>query len=183
MLRNPSVMAKARAELKTAVGSGRQMEEADTARLPYLRAVVKETMRIHPPGPFLLPHKAEESVEVCGYVFPNDSKIMVNVWAIGRDENVWEDPESFRPERFLNGEVDFKGQHFELIPFGSGRRICPGLPLAYRIVHLMLGSLINSFEWKLPVGMEPSGVDLTERFGVTVTMAVPLPAIPMLVDD
>lgn len=178
LLRNPRMMAKVREELTTVIGHGRQMEESDISRLPYLRAVVKETLRIHPTVPLLLPHKAEKSVEVGGYIVPKNCRILINAWAISHDENAWVDPESFLPDRFLTREVDFGGQHFELIPFGSGRRVCPGLPLAYRMVHLMLGSLIHSFEWKLPEEMKPSDVDLREKFGISVAMAVPLLAIP-----
>lgn len=172
-------MAKAHAELKTVIGPQKQMEESDIARLPYLRAVVKETLRIHPPAPFLLPHKAEKTVVVGGYTVPRNSRVIVNVWAIGHDKAVWDDPESFVPERFLNSEVDFRGRHFELIPFGSGRRICPAMSLAHRMFHLMLGSLIHSFQWKLPDGVKPSDIELKERFGTTVALAVPLHAIPL----
>lgn len=179
LLRNPSVMAKAHAELTTVIGPQKQMEESDIARLPYLQAVVKETLRIHPPGPFLLPRKAEKSVVIGGYPVPRNSRVMVNVWAIGHDNTVWEDPESFMPERFLTSEVDFRGRHFEFIPFGSGRRICPGMSLAHQTVHLMLGSLIHSFKWKLPDGLNLSHVELKEKLGVTVALAVPLRAIPL----
>lgn len=181
LLRNPSTMEKVRAELKTVIGVGRPLEESDLSRLPYLEAVVKETMRFHPPGP-LLPRKAEKDVEVGGFVVPRNSTVMVNVWAIGHDHNVWEDPELFVPERFLTSEVDFKGGHFELIPFGSGRRMCPGVPLASRMVLLILGSLISSFKWELPDGMKPSDVELKERFGLILSLTVPLQIVPWPVD-
>ncbi|KAJ6849415.1 putative geraniol 8-hydroxylase [Iris pallida] len=183
LLRNPSLMATARTELANIVGPTREVMESDIPSLSFLRAVVKDTFRLHPTTPLLLPHRAEADVELGLYAVPKHSQVMVNVWAIGRDESVWEDAESFKPERFLGNEVDFRGQHFELIPFGAGRRMCPGMPLADRMVHLTLASLIHSFEWKLPGGMKPADVDLTEKFGVTLALAVPLLAIPLPLKD
>ncbi|KAG1354627.1 Geraniol 8-hydroxylase [Cocos nucifera] len=177
LLRNTSCMAKAQAELAKEIGYQREVEESDIAGLPFLQAVVKETLRLHPPVPLLLPHKAETDVELGGYAVPKGTRVLVNAWAIGHDGDVWEDPESFKPERFLGSDVDFRGADFELIPFGSGRRLCPGLPLAFRTVHLMLASLLQSFDWKLPEGMQPSDVDITERFGVTLALAAPLRAV------
>ncbi|KAJ4771791.1 Cytochrome P450 76C4 [Rhynchospora pubera] len=181
LLQNPITMTKACNELLSVIGPWREMEESDISQLPYLQAVVKETLRLHPPVPFLLPRRAQETVELGGYLIPKDAKLLVNVWAIGRDETTWPDPLKFRPERFLERDIDFKGRNFELIPFGAGRRICPGLPLAYRIVHLMLGSLLHQFEWKLPEEEAKCGVDMSEKFGVTLAMArhVKAVAIPI----
>jgi cytochrome P450 len=106
-------------------------------------------------------------------------QLLVNAWAIGRDETTWTDPLKFRPERFFEKETDFRDREFELLPFGAGRRICPGLPLAYRMVHLILGSLLHRFEWKLPKEAANCGVDLSEKFGVTLSMAQHLKAIPV----
>ncbi|KAJ6809306.1 putative geraniol 8-hydroxylase [Iris pallida] len=183
LLRSPGTMATARAELASVVGPTREVAESDIPELPFLRAVVKETFRLHPTGPLLLPHTAEADAELGPYAVPKHSQVVVNVWAIGRDESVWEDAEAFKPERFLGSEMDFRGRHFELIPFGTGRRMCPGMPLADRMVHLTLASLIHSFEWKLPGGMKPADVDLTEKFGVSLALAVPLLAIPLPVKD
>ncbi|KAK4411323.1 cytochrome [Sesamum angolense] len=149
-----------------------------TSRDPYLRAVVKETFRLHPAAPLLVPHKAEEDVEINGYIVPRNAQVLVNVWAIGRDSNVWAKPDVFMPERFLETETDVHGQHFELLPFGGGRRICVGLPLAYRMVHLMLATLISSFDWKLEEGLKTEEVDMDERFGLTLQKAIPLKAVP-----
>nr|UHB15523.1 cytochrome P450 [Paris polyphylla] len=175
LLGNPRSMTKARSELIDVITDGDELEEPIILRLPYLKAVVKETLRLHPPLPFLLPHKAETDVELHGYIVPQNARVLVNVWAMGRDERVWEDPDKFMPERFLDKDVDFKGADFELIPFGSGRRICPGMPLGSRMVHLMLASLLHSFEWKMPDGVD---VDMREKFGLTLAKAVPLQAIP-----
>ena len=105
--------------------------------------------------------------------------MLVNTWAIGRDENVWKDPDLFMPERFLERDLDCKGREFELIPFGAGLRICPGLALAFRMVHLMLASLLHTFNWKLVDGMKAEDVELSDKFGVTLALATPLRAIPI----
>ncbi|CAA3025243.1 ferruginol synthase-like [Olea europaea var. sylvestris] len=179
LIRNPEKMSKARNELWTVIGRNKQVEESDISRLPYLQSVIKETFRYHPPAPFLVPHKAEVDTEINGYTIPKDAQILVNVWATGRDSSLWLNPDSFEPERFLNREVDFKGQDFELIPFGSGRRMCPGLPLADRMVHLMVAALIHNFDWKLEKGMKPEEVDVSEKFGLSIQKAVPLKAFPI----
>lgn len=176
LLRNPKVLSKARAELNHIIGKGKQIEESDIARLPYLQAVVKETFRLHPAAPLLLPRKAETDVEIGGFKIPKGAQIMVNAWAIGRDSGTWEDPNEFKPERFLGSEIDVRGRNFELIPFGAGRRICPGMPLAIRMLHLMLGTLIHSFDWKLEDGKKD--VDMDDKFGITLEMARPLRAVP-----
>ncbi|KAL5988190.1 hypothetical protein ACLOJK_035953 [Asimina triloba] len=186
LLRHPNAMAKARAELTQTIGSERQVQESDIARLPYMQAVVKETLRLHPPVPLLIPRKAESSVRICGHTVPKGAQLFVNVWAIGRDPTVWmEEPISFRPERFVGSEVDVKGRDFELTPFGAGRRICPGMPLGLRMVHLMLASLLHAFCWKLPNGVEPEPqqMDMSDKFGITLQKAVPLRAVPLLPSD
>lgn len=181
LLHNPQKLAKARYELLEVIGRDGDgtVQESDMSRLPYLQAIIKETLRLHPAAPFLVPHKAEEDVEIEGFLVPKNAQILVNVWATGRDSSIWVEPESFVPERFLDSEIDFKGQHFELIPFGSGRRICPGLALAHKMMHLMLSSLIYSFEWKLEGEMKAEDIDMGEEFGLTIQKAVALKAIPV----
>lgn len=179
VLRNPESLKKAKVELEQTIGKGKLVEESDIARLPYIRSIVKETLRIHPPVPFLIPRKVETDVQICGYSVPKGTQVLVNVWAIGRDPSTWSNPTSFKPERFLDSEIDFRGRDFELIPFGAGRRICPGLPLAIRTVPVMLGSLINSFDWKLEGGIAPKDLDMEEKFGITLQKEKPLYAIPM----
>ncbi|XP_074270528.1 cytochrome P450 76AD1-like [Silene latifolia] len=181
LLRNPEKLAKAQNELDQVVGKNNgPIQESDISKLPYIQAVVKETMRLHPPGPFLIPHKADKDVKLCGYIVPNNAQIWVNIWSIGRDPNVWPDALSFSPERFLESEIDMKGRDFELIPFGSGRRICPGMPLAYRMVHLMLATLLYSFNWKHANGLNPQDIDVDEKFGLTLQKIHPLLAIPLI---
>ncbi|KAG5535719.1 hypothetical protein RHGRI_023470 [Rhododendron griersonianum] len=134
-------------------------------------------MRIHPSGPILF-HKVEiTDVEVYGFTVPKGAQVLINVWAIGRDSSIWKNPTALMPERFLESEVDVRGQDFELIPFGAGRRMCPGLPLAMRMVQVVLGSLINSFNWKLEGGIAPGEMDMEEKFGFTLQKAQPLYAI------
>ncbi|KAM7507012.1 hypothetical protein LguiA_017465 [Lonicera macranthoides] len=181
LLRNPETMVKAKAELEEVIGKGKLLEEDDVTRLPYLGSIIKETLRIHTPVPFLIPRKVEIDVEACGYLVPKGTQVLVNAWAIGQDPTLWEDPFSFKPDRFLGTEIDLRGRHFELIPFGAGRRICPGLPLAIRMVPVMLGSMINSFDWKLNGGIEPNDLDMSEKFGITLQKAQPLRAVPTLI--
>ncbi|KAJ8633660.1 hypothetical protein MRB53_026996 [Persea americana] len=178
LLRNPHTMSMVRSELKEAIAKGKQVEESDIARLPYLQAVVKEALRLHPPVP-LIPHRAESTVEICGFTIPKYTQVIVNAWAIGRDPNVWTNPTCFLPERFLHSKLDFKGQDCQFIPFGAGRRICPGSPLAFRMVHLSLASLLHSFAWKLPNGMLPEGMNMDDKFGITLQMEAPLLAVPV----
>uniref|UniRef100_A0ACD5VC25 Uncharacterized protein n=1 Tax=Avena sativa TaxID=4498 RepID=A0ACD5VC25_AVESA len=177
LLQNPLSMAKAHEELAQVIGSRRSIKESDIDHLSYLQAVVKETFRLHPPAPLLLPRQAQATVEIAGYTVPKGARVLVNVWAMGRDEGIWPQPEKFMPERFMGSAVDYKGGDFELIPFGAGRRVCPGMPLAIRMVHLVLATLLNRIEWRLPVEVERTGIDMTEKFGVTLTKAVPLCAI------
>ncbi|XP_022156981.1 geraniol 8-hydroxylase-like [Momordica charantia] len=174
LLRNPEKLSKAQEESRRVIGRGNPIEESDISRLPYLQAIVKETFRLHAPAPFQLPRKALQDVEIGGFKVPKDAQVLVNAWAVGRN---WENPESFEPERFLESEMEVRGRDFELIPFGGGRRICPGLPLAMRMMHLMLGSLVHFFDWKL----EDEDVNMDEKFGLTVEMAFPLRALPVLV--
>ncbi|CAI8602341.1 unnamed protein product [Vicia faba] len=148
LIHNPHVMTKAKEELEQVIGIGNTIDESDITKLPYLQAIVKETLRLHPSAPLLLPRKARIDVKICGYTIPQGSQILVNEWAMGRNPSIWDNPNMFFPERFLGSEINFKGQYFQFTPFGGGRRMCPGMPLAIRMLHTMLGSLINSFDWK-----------------------------------
>ena len=179
LLHNPEKIAQARDELEKVLGKDGFVQELDISKFPFLQAIAKETFRLHPPGPFLVPHKAETVVEMCGFTVPKNAQILVNVWAMGRDPSIWTDPNIFLPERFLEHTTDFKGQDFELIPFGAGRRICPGLPLANKMVHLMLASLVHCFHWRLADEMKPEDINMSETFGITLHRSEPLRAIPI----
>ncbi|XP_060181244.1 geraniol 8-hydroxylase-like [Lycium barbarum] len=178
LLRQPEIMKKVQVELAEVIGKGKSVEETDAPRLPYLQCIIKETLRMHPPFPLLLPRKVEQDVELCDYIIPKGSQVLINAWAIGRDSTFWEDPLVFKPERFWNSDLDMRGKDFELIPFGVGRRICPGLPLALRMVPVMLGSILNSFNWKLEEDIGQEELAMEEKFGITLAKAHPLRAIP-----
>ncbi|CAN6167147.1 unnamed protein product [Urochloa humidicola] len=182
LLRHPAAMSKVRAELRDALGSKPYLDESDIDRLPYLRAVVMESMRLHPPSPMLMPHAAMAGgAEVGGYPVPAGTKVIVNLWAVMRDPAVWPDPEAFSPERFAGcGEAEFRGKdRLEFMPFGAGRRTCPGTPMATRVVTLLLASVLHALEWRLPEGMQPEDVDVRDRFGTSLNMVTPLRAVPV----
>jgi cytochrome P450 len=173
LLQNPEAMRKLQEELGTVLGSKSQVEDSDIDKLPYLRAVIKETLRLHSVVP-LVSYRAQATVQVQGYTIPEGSNVLVNVWAIHHNPDVWKEPYKFLPERFLEKEVEFLGRNFEFIPFGSGRHICLGLPLANRMLHLMLGSLLHRFDWELPELETGNGLDMTEKFGLVLSMANPI---------
>ncbi|PHT34875.1 Geraniol 8-hydroxylase [Capsicum baccatum] len=177
ILKQPEIMKKAQAELAEIIGKGKSIEEADISRLLYLQCIIKETLRMHPPAPLILPRSVHQNVELCDYIIPKGSQVLVNVWAIGRDITFWEDPLVFKPERFWSSDMDMRGQDFNLIPFGAGRRMCPGYPLALRMIPTILGSLLNSFNWKLETDIESKYLDMEEKFGLTLAKAHPLRAI------
>uniref|UniRef100_A0ACD5VIW6 Uncharacterized protein n=1 Tax=Avena sativa TaxID=4498 RepID=A0ACD5VIW6_AVESA len=186
LIQNPRMMAKVRAEMQQVLGRRHDaaIGELDAANLLYLQAVVKEAMRLHPVAPIMLPHQAvAEGVELGGYAVPKGSTVIFNVWAIMRDPRVWERPDEFVPERFMDmaDKVEFHGKDFQFIPFGSGRRICPGLPMAERVVPFILASLLHTFEWRLPDGVSADEFQVTEKFSYVNTLAIPLKAVPVVI--
>ena len=154
------------------------MTESHLPKLSYFQACAKETLRLHPPVPFLLPHRAVESCQVRNYTIPKDSQVLVNIWAIGRAPKYWKDPLVLKPERFLESSLDFKGNDFEFLPFGAGRRICPGLSMAAKHAPLVVASLIHLCDWSLPHGKGPKYLDMSEKFGITLLKEEPLILIP-----
>lgn len=175
ILNKPEVLKKIQQELDAEVGRDSIVEEHHIFKLPYLQAVMKEALRLHPALPLLVPHCPSESCVVGGYTIPKGSRIFINVWAIHRDPSVWTDPLNFVPERFLNSKFDFSGNDFSYFPFGSGRRICAGIAMAERMVLFSLASLLHSFDWKLPEG---EALDLEEKFGIVLSKRTPLTVIP-----
>lgn len=165
ILRKPSVLKKLLLELDQVVGKDRFVVESDIPKLTYLQAVVKEVFRLHPGVPLIIPRRTNEACEVAGYHIPKHCIVYVNVWGMARDPNVWEDPLEFKPERFIGSSVDVKGQDFNLLPFGTGRRSCVGWPLAHRMVHYYLAALIHAFQWESPSDILN---DLGERVGLTI---------------
>ena len=180
LLRNPKVMKKLQKELEEVVGLKRIVEESDLYKLEYLNMVVKESFRLHPVVPLLVPHYSMEHIKVNGYDIPKESRILINTYAIGRDPNVWTDPEMFVPERFSGSDIDVRGKHFQLLPFGAGRRGCPGIQLGLIQVRLIVSQLVHCFDWQLPNDMSPKELDMDEEFGLIVSRVNHLMAIPTL---
>ncbi|PHT92655.1 hypothetical protein T459_00537, partial [Capsicum annuum] len=176
LLNTPQIMAKVQQELKDVVGVNNIVEESHLPNLHYLDAVLKETLRLHPALPLLFPKHPSQSAIVGGYTIPEGTKVFLNAYAIQRDPQVWESPLEFQPERFLNStNLEYAGNNMNYLPFGSGRRICAGLPLAEKMLMFVLASLLHSFDWKLPEG---ENVDLSEGFGFVIKKNERLFAIP-----
>ncbi|OMP02540.1 Cytochrome P450 [Corchorus olitorius] len=173
---HPDVQAKLQLEIDGAV-NGKTLTDADVAKLPYLQAVVKETLRIHPPGPLLSWARLSTSdVQLSnGMVVPANTTAMVNMWAITHDPHVWEDPLQFKPERFLEADVDVRGGDLRLAPFGAGRRVCPGKNLGLVTVNLWVAKLVQHFGWVQDSDRHP--VDLSEVLKLSCEMKFPLHAL------
>ncbi|XP_028765996.1 cytochrome P450 CYP736A12-like [Neltuma alba] len=178
LLKNPGVMKKVQKELEIVVGMEREVEESDLEKLEYLNMVIKESLRLHPVAPLLVPHQSTEDCTVGEYFIPGKSRVIINAWAIMRDPSAWSEAERFWPERFQGRSIDVRGQDFELIPFGAGRRGCPGLQLGLTVIRLVVAQLVHCFDWELPRGMSPSDLDMTEEFGLTMPRANNLVAVP-----
>lgn len=182
LLNNPQTLEKLRAEIDANVSQGSLLQEADFPKLPYLHAVINESMRMYPASPFLFPHESSQDCTVGGFNVPSGTMILVNVWKIHRDPELWEEPDKFKPERFLKTNssdqksTDEQGikEGSKMMPFGMGRRRCPGEGLAMKMVLLVIGTLVQCFEWER-VGDEE--VDMSEGIGLTMPKARPLEAM------
>ncbi|XP_059638211.1 5-OH-xanthotoxin synthase-like [Cornus florida] len=168
LMKHPRTMKRVQEEIRHASVERGMVKEDDLHKLPYLKAVVKETLRLHPPSPLLLPHETTKKCNINGYEIPPKTCVYVNAWAVGRDPESWEHPEEFLPERFMDSCIDYKGQDFEFIPFGAGRRGCPGIYLGALTVELALANLLNSFDWELPPGMKKEDIDMDVLPGITM---------------
>ena len=177
LITHPKAMKRAQSEIRRVVGDRRNVTESDVLEMPYLKAVVKEVLRLHPPAPVLVPRETMEDVRIEGYDIPAKTRVFVNVWGIGRDPESWKDPESFEPERFLGSGVDYGGLDFEFLPFGGGRRICPGITMGIVTIELALAQILHSFDWELPNGIEAKDLDMTEVFGITMHRKARLEAV------
>ncbi|CAN4085948.1 unnamed protein product [Withania somnifera] len=177
LLRHPRALKKLQNEVR-GLGQGKaEITEDDLGKMQYLKAVVKETLRIHSPVPLLVARESMEDVKLLDYHIPAKTQVLIHAWAIGRDPLSWDDPEEYRPERFLNSDIDFRGQNFELIPFGAGRRGCPGITFSVVIIELALARLVHKFNFALPEGLKPEDLDMTESTGLTVRRKSPLLAV------
>ncbi|KAK3229280.1 hypothetical protein Dsin_001161 [Dipteronia sinensis] len=187
LINNPKILTKAQNEIDQVIGKTRLVEESDIPNLPYLQAIIKETFRLHPPIP-MLARKSIQDCEIDNYTIPEGTLLFVNIWCMGRDPKVWEDPLEFKPERFFqSGEknvssgvnnIDVKGLHYQLLPFGSGRRGCPGISLAMRELPATLAAMIHCFNWKVD-GDHHGVVDINERPGLTAPRANDLLCVPV----
>ena len=172
LMRHPHLMTKLQTEVRNKTPIGQEMvKEENLAGMAYLRAVVKETLRLHPPAPLLLPYQSMVDCDIDGHTIPAGTRVIINSWAICRHPESWEKAEEFMPERFMDGgsaaAVDLKGNDFQFIPFGAGRRMCPGVMFGLANIEIALASLLYHFDWKLPGGANPSEVDMDESYGIT----------------
>ena len=168
LITHPKAMERVQKEIRSIVGGRKIVTEGDILEMHYLKAVVKEVLRLHPPAPLALPRETTEDVRIEGYDIPGKTRVFVNVWGIGRDPEWWKNPESFEPERFVENEVDYRGLDFEFIPFGVGRRICPGITIGMAMIEIAFAQILHSFNWELPSGIEIKDLDTTDVVGVTM---------------
>lgn len=178
LLKKPEIFDKATEELDRAIGRERWVEEKDIANLPFIDAIAKETMRLHPVAPMLVPRLCREDTQIAGYDIQQGTRMLVNVWTIGRDPSIWDSPNEFLPERFLGKEIDVKGHDFELLPFGAGRRMCPGYPLGIKVIQASLANLLHGFKWKLAGDMKKRDLNMEEIFGLSTPRKFPLVVVP-----
>jgi cytochrome P450 len=167
LIKNSRVMKKVQEEIRNSRDKKDFLDEDDIQNLSYLKAVIKETFRLYLPGPLLVPRESREKCTIGGYQIPANTILYVNAWAIHRDFDIWKDPEEFYPERFLENSINFNGQDFELIPFGAGRRICPGISMGVALLELILANLLYSFDWELPQGLVKEDIDTERCVGIT----------------
>jgi len=162
------VMTQLQQELQKVVGSKSKVEECDLQQLDYLKLVIKEALRLHPPAPLLIPRETTKTCKIKEYYIPAKTRVFVNAKAIARDPKFWNNPDEFCPERFLENARDYRpGQHFDYMPFGVGRRGCPGINFASAIMELTLANLLHCFDWGPPFGMKAQDLDFEETFGLT----------------
>ncbi|XP_038688574.1 cytochrome P450 71D9-like [Tripterygium wilfordii] len=179
MIKNPRVMEKAQAEVRQVFDTRGCVDETGIPELKYLKLVIKETLRLHPAAPLLIPRENSEKCMINEYVIPAKTRVIVNAWAIGRDPKYWtHEPETFYPERFLDNPIDYKGTNFEFIPFGAGRRMCPGMTFGLANVELPLSQFLYYFDWKLSDGLMPEDLNMAEHYAVTIGRSEDLVLIP-----
>lgn len=174
LIKKPTLMKKAQDEVRGVIGKKIKVDEDDINQMKYLRCIIKETLRLHPPVPLLIPRENFTSTKIKGYDIPSNTTVFVNAWAIQRDLEFWNEPEEFRPERFVDNPIEYMGKDYEFIPFGSGRRGCPGISIGVSVVELVLANLLFWFDWGLPDGEDYEKLDMTENFGMVVSKKIPL---------
>ncbi|XP_026410225.1 cytochrome P450 71A1-like [Papaver somniferum] len=175
LIKKPALMKKAQDEVRGVIGKKTKVEEDDISQMKYLRCIIKETLRLHPPVPLLIPRKNFTSTKIKGYDIPPNTTVFINAWAIQRDLKFWDEPEEFRPERFVDNPIEYTGsKDYEFMPFGAGRRGCPGIPFGVLVVELVLANLLFWFDWELPDGTDYEKLDMTENFGMNVSKKIHL---------
>ncbi|KAK7389355.1 hypothetical protein VNO78_24296 [Psophocarpus tetragonolobus] len=167
LLNHPKALKVAQQELDTHIGKERWVQESDIKNLTYLHAIIKETLRLYPPAPLTAIREALEDCYVAGYHVPKGSRLLINLWNLQRDPQIWPNPNEFQPQRFLNThqDINYMSQNFELIPFSFGRRSCPGMTFGLQVLHLTLARLLQGFD--ICTKGEP-GIDMTEGLGVAL---------------
>ncbi|CAI0456068.1 unnamed protein product [Linum tenue] len=180
LMKHPRVMEKVQKEVRKMFDAKLVVDEADLDELHYLDMVIKETLRLHAPAPLISPRECRETTMIGGYEVQAKTRVIVNAWAINRDPRHWEEPTEFCPERFIDTYVDYNGQNFKFIPFGAGRRVCPGIQSGMAMVKLLLAKLLYNFDWKLPNENNSLNIDMSEEFGLTVKRKNELFLIPVL---
>ncbi|CAK8537671.1 unnamed protein product [Lathyrus sativus] len=179
LIRHPRVMKILQDEIQNEVGNKRMVEEKDVKKFNYLDMVIDESLRLHSIAPLLVPRESRENVTIEGYFIKEKTRVIVNAWAIGRDPNVWSNNvEEFYPERFIDKKMNYQGNEFESIPFGSGRKGCPGIQMGLIIVKFVIAQLVHCFNWELPGDINPSNLNMEETFGLSAPRAQHLHAIP-----
>ncbi|KAF6169639.1 hypothetical protein GIB67_004031 [Kingdonia uniflora] len=182
LIKNPKEMDKAQEEVRQILGTKDMVREEDLSQLNYLKLVIKESMRLHPPAPLLVPRETIENCTFHGFYIPAKTRVLVNAAAISRDPKIWENPGEFKPDRFLDNPIDFKGNDFEFIPFGAGRRGCPGINFAILLIELILANLLHRFDWELPHGLNREDVDMEEAIGITMHKKISLRLVANVVN-
>nr|WMB80851.1 BX4 [Lamium galeobdolon] len=177
VLRHPLIMKKAKEEIDGVIGRNRWVQETDVSQLPYIESIIMETFRLHPLATFLAPHCAINDCNVAGYDIAKGTMVLINTWSIGRDPNSWDAPEEFLPERFMREKIDALGNNFSFLPFGSGRRRCPGYKLALKMIPTTFANLLHGFNFKLVEGMKLQDICMEEEYGLTTHPKVPLSII------
>lgn len=180
LARHPGIMKIAQDEIRQIAGDKGKVEESDLPYLHYLKAIIKETMRLHPPVPLLVPRESMAKCTLHGYEIPAKTRVLINTYAIGRDAESWENPLEYNPDRFMGEAIDFKGQDFRFLPFGGGRRGCPGYSFGLASVEISLARLLYHFDWSLPQGVGAEDVDLSEIFGLATRKGSPLKLVPTI---
>ncbi|KAH0455054.1 hypothetical protein IEQ34_016978 [Dendrobium chrysotoxum] len=174
LVRHPQIMRKAQSEVREVFKGKTKLHENDITNLPYLTMVIKETLRIRPPAPILVPRYCSETVELGGYTIPAGSRLLINAWAIMRDPKYWKDADTFKPERVEADEQDFNVSRFQYMPFGGGRRICPGVNFGVASIEIVLAKLLYHFDWELSGGKRLEELDMEESIGLALTRKNPL---------